>query len=106
MKYTEIDFYPGIMNSCYLNPRYHPGCLCCADHDDCYGEEVYQRFKVKAYIMSELLEQPDCLDVRATGRLARALGIEDREAQISSILKRKICRDVKIGDIVKLALHI
>lgn len=104
MKYPEMDFYSGIMSSCYLNPRYHPGCLCCADHYDCYGDEAYKLFRVKACIMSELLEADDCMDLRAAGRIAKALGIEDHEEQVSSILKRKICRDVQIGNIVKLAL--
>ena len=105
MKYPEIDFYAGILNSCYLNPRYHPFCLCCADHQECYGYEAYKSFREKACIMSELLEDPDCMDIGSAGRIARALGVEDREEQISTILRHKICQDVKISQIVKLSLE-
>lgn len=104
MQYAESDIYSGLLSSCYLDPMYHPSCLGCMDRNICYGEAEYPSFRKKAYIMSELLDDPGCLDPENSDNLAKTLGIEDSSGIIKQILCGKKCRDGKIWSIMKLSL--
>lgn len=106
MKYVEIDFYSGPLTSCYLEPMYHPACMCCSDRNDCYGEEEYLRFREKALIMSELLDDPNCLTLENSSKLAAALDKHDSLDKIQQVLTGKHCKDGKIWSIMKIALNI
>lgn len=105
MKYWEGDFYDGPLMSCYMVPRYHPGCLGCSDRCECYGEEHYLQFREKALLMSKLLDQPDCLAPDNAARLAESLGISWEADQIHKILTGKACPDGKISAVMKLAFQ-
>ncbi|HWP97562.1 MAG TPA: hypothetical protein VN426_12020 [Syntrophomonadaceae bacterium] len=105
MKYWENDILSGISESCYLDPAYHPACLGCVDRMDCYGEVLYADFRVKALIMSELLDHSDCLNPMNADRLAEALGVEWEEEKVRKILLSNYCTDGRIKRVVKLALE-
>jgi len=106
MKYVEGDFYDGPLTSCYLQPLYHPACMGCSDRNDCYGEEEYLRFRVKAMIMSKLLDDPKCLTLENSAKLAAALDKPDSVDRIQRVLTGKHCKDGKIWSIMKIALDI
>lgn len=105
MKYWESDILSGILESCYLDPAYHPACMGCVDRMDCYGEALYARFREKALIMSELLDKRDCLAPINADRLAAALGVEWEEEKIRRILLSNYCPDGRIGRVVRLAVE-
>jgi len=105
MKYQEEDFYSGILESCYLNPRYHAGCLICADREECYGLDEYVRFRSKAIIMSELLDNKDALVPWQAERIARALGVPGEIERVRHLLERDICPDRAVEKIIKMALE-
>ncbi|MEN6348906.1 MAG: hypothetical protein ABFD08_05825 [Syntrophomonas sp.] len=105
MKYYESDFYSGILLSCYLNPSYNPACLACADRKECYGKEKYYPYRDKARTLSRLLNEYDCLALDQVDRLAKLMGIEDKN-KIYSILNGNACFDGKLNRIVKLSLGI
>lgn len=105
MKYPEKDFYSGIMESCYLSPRYHAGCLMCVDKEECYGMDEYRRFRSKAIIMSELLDAADALDARQAERIARGLGMPGEIERVRRLLERDICPDKVVEKIIKMALQ-
>jgi len=104
MKYTENDIYAGLLLSCYMDPLYHPACLGCTDRYDCYGITEFRDFKQKALIMSELLDDPDCLNPENSLHLAESLGIPDFVNIIEKILTGGHCPDGKIWSILRLAL--
>lgn len=104
MKYAENDIYTGPLLSCYMEPMYHPACMGCVDRYECYGEEDYLIFRKKAIIMSELLDNPDCLEPENSRHIAVSLGIEDTVNIIQKILTGGHCPDGKIWSIMKLSL--
>ena len=104
MKYTESDVFSGPLLSCYMNPDNHPACMCCMDRYECYGKEAYALFKEKALVMSELLDDPGCLDPGNARHLAKALDIPDFVNIIGKILAGGHCPDGKIRLIMTLAL--
>lgn len=106
MKYGESDGFSGLLESCYLNPSYHPACLGCMDRYECYGEYDYLRFREKALIMSELLDNPDCLTLENSQHLAVALDLEDSLKKIQQVLTGRYCTDGKIWSIMKISLGI
>lgn len=106
MKYPEKDFYSGIFESCYMNPRYHAGCLMCADKQECYGMDEYRNFRSKAIIMSELLDANDALDARQAERIARAMGMPGEIDRVKRLLERDICPDKVVEKIIKMALQV
>lgn len=105
MKYQEKDFYSGIFESCYLNPRYHAWCLMCVDREECYGLDEYLRFRSKAIIMSDLLDNKDALVPWQAERIARALGMPGKIEQVRHLLERDICPDKAVEKIIKMALE-
>ncbi len=105
MKYPEKDFYSGIMESCYMNPRYHAGCLMCGDKEECYGQDEYRRFRSKAIIMSDLLDAADALDPGRAERIARAMGMSGEIERVLRLLERQICPDKVVEKIIKMALE-
>lgn len=104
MKYGENDSFSGPLLSCYYNPLYHPACMECVDRYECYGEQEYLLFREKALVMSELLDNPDCLKLENVGIIAAALNIPDSLDRIRHILTGPYCRDGKIWSIVKISL--
>ncbi len=104
MKYEEGDFFSGPLSSCFLNPLYHPACLCCMDRNECYGEDEYLRFREKALIMSELLDNPDCLTIENSCNLAAALDTPDLLYEMQQVLTGKYCTDGKIWTLMKISL--
>lgn len=102
MKYWEIDFYSGIMMSCYLNPTYHPGCLGCADRQDCYGPENYEKFRQKAIAVSKFLDDMDDIPPESAPGLAWILKAKHLEEAIREILSSKACLDGKLSSIIRL----
>ena len=97
MKYEENDFFSGLLESCYLNPSYHPACLGCMDRSECYGEEDYLRFREKALIISELLDNPDCLTLENSYNLAIALNTQDSLNKIQQVLTGGIVQTGRYG---------
>jgi len=104
MKYTECDVFNGLLQSCYMDPSYHPACMCCVDRTECYGKEGYALFKEKALIMSELLDNPDCLNPKNALHIAEALDIPDFVNIIEKILKGAYYPDSKIRLLMALTL--
>lgn len=105
MKYPEKDLYSGMLESCYLSPRYHAGCLMCADKQECYGMEEYRKFRSKALIMSELLDTTGALDPGQAERIARALGMPGEIDRVKRLLERDICPDKVVEKIIKMAMQ-
>lgn len=104
MKYQENDNFSGPLLSCYYNPLYHPACMECVDRCECYGEQEYLLFREKALVMSELLDDPDCLEIENAGMIAAALNIPEAMEKILQVLTGAYCRDGKIWSIVKISL--
>ncbi|MEN6390729.1 MAG: hypothetical protein ABFD04_09960 [Syntrophomonas sp.] len=105
MKYQEKDYYSGILESCYLNPRYHAGCLMCVDKEECYGMDEYMRFRSKAIIMSDLLDNKDALVPWQAERIARAMGMPGEIERVVRLLERDMCPDKVVEKIIKMALE-
>lgn len=105
MKFPEKDLYSGILESCYLSPRYHAGCLMCLEREECYGHDEYSRFRSKAIILSEILDADDALAPSQAERIARALGMASEIERVLRLLERNICPDKAIEKIIKMALE-
>lgn len=104
MKYCESDALSGVMESCYLNPTFHPCCLGCSERKDCYGE-MYTLYMEKARIMNDLLDDSLCLDPGNAAYLAASLGAERDQEIVHKLLVSNYCPDGRIGRIVKLAVE-
>jgi hypothetical protein len=75
------------------------------DKYECYGKEEYDLFKEKALVMSELLDDPDCLKPENAPRIAEALNIPGFVNIIGKILEGGHCPDGKIRLVMALTLY-
>lgn len=106
MKYWESDLYPGVSMGCYLDPTYHPGCLGCADREDCYGWAKYPKFRAKALAISRFLGDGDDIPAESAPFLAWVMKARNREEDIWRILATEMCVDRKLTAVVKVSLGI
>ncbi|MDH7496860.1 MAG: hypothetical protein QHH05_00210 [Syntrophomonadaceae bacterium] len=103
METLEIDFYPGILLSCYLRPIYQPGCMACADRRGCYGPDQYPRFRRAALALAGCLQRGDLSGPRAAV-VAGCLGVPAQEHEVRGILEGKRCREGKLEALIRLAM--